>query len=120
MAYARCGLYIVGYCCRASQLNNLFVGFFFFCFPLSSFSFFLLPLLFPASIVVEEFGSKEEYGSLFISTFERFTCAPSVLAITSSYICDQEPDLVEAYTNFASSYVRSCSKVVSPFCSLYV
>ncbi|CAA2985061.1 transportin MOS14 isoform X1 [Olea europaea subsp. europaea] len=65
-----------------------------------------------ASIVVEEFGSKEEYGSLFISTFERFTCAPSVLAITSSYICDQEPDLVEAYTNFASSYVRSCSKDV--------
>lgn len=65
-----------------------------------------------ASIVVEEFGSKEEYGSLFISTFERFTCAPSVLALTSSYICDQEPDLVEAYTNFASSYVRSCSKDV--------
>ncbi|KAL2532396.1 ARM repeat superfamily protein [Abeliophyllum distichum] len=65
-----------------------------------------------ASIVVEEFGSKEEYGSLFISTFERFTCATSVLALTSSYICDQEPDLVEAYTNFASSYVRSCSKDV--------
>ena len=47
-----------------------------------------------------------------MSTFERFTCSPSVMALTSSYICDQEPDLVEAYTNFASVYVRSCPKVL--------
>ncbi|KAG8385034.1 hypothetical protein BUALT_Bualt04G0180900 [Buddleja alternifolia] len=65
-----------------------------------------------AAVIVEEFGSKEEYGPIFISTFERFTCSTSVMALTSSYICDQEPDLVEAYMNFASSYVRSCPKEV--------
>ncbi|KAL9162788.1 hypothetical protein ABFS82_06G000700 [Erythranthe guttata] len=65
-----------------------------------------------ASVIVEEFGSKEEYGPLFIRTFERFTSSTSVMALTSSYICDQEPDLVEAYTNFASAYVRSCPKEV--------
>ncbi|KAK6155333.1 hypothetical protein DH2020_009581 [Rehmannia glutinosa] len=65
-----------------------------------------------ASIIVEEFGSKEEYGPLFINTFEQFTSSASVMALTSSYICDQEPDLVEAYTNFASAYVRSCPKEV--------
>ncbi|XP_042047185.1 transportin MOS14-like [Salvia splendens] len=65
-----------------------------------------------ASVIVEEFGTKEEYGYLFMSTFERFTCSPSVMALTSSYICDQEPDLVEAYTNFASVYVRSCPKEI--------
>ncbi|GFQ01128.1 importin-13 [Phtheirospermum japonicum] len=65
-----------------------------------------------ASVIVEEFGGKEEYGPLFISTFERFTSSASVMALTSSYICDQEPDLVEAYANFASAYVRSCPKEV--------
>lgn len=34
------------------------------------------------------------------------------MALTSSYICDQEPDLVEAYANFASAYVRSCPEVL--------
>lgn len=67
---------------------------------------------FSASVIVEEFGCKEEYGPLFMSTFERFTSSTSVMALTSSYICDQEPDLVEAYTNFASAYVRSCPKVL--------
>lgn len=47
-----------------------------------------------------------------MSTFERFTSSTSVMALTSSYICDQEPDLVEAYANFASAYVRSCPKVL--------
>ncbi|PIN24232.1 Nuclear transport regulator [Handroanthus impetiginosus] len=65
-----------------------------------------------AAVIVEEFGSKEEYGPLFIRTFERFTSSTSVMALTSSYICDQEPDLVEAYTGFASSFVRSCPKEV--------
>lgn len=64
-----------------------------------------------ASVVIEEFGHKEEYGTLFISTLERFTYAASVMALTSSYICDQEPDLVEAYTNFTSMFVRCSSKV---------
>lgn len=34
------------------------------------------------------------------------------MALTSSYICDQEPDLVEAYTNFASTFIHSCNKVL--------
>ncbi|KAH1194288.1 Transportin MOS14 [Glycine max] len=63
-----------------------------------------------ASIVIEEFGHLEEYGPLFVTSFERFTHAASVMALTSSYICDQEPDLVEAYTNFASTFIRSCNK----------
>ncbi|TXG54995.1 hypothetical protein EZV62_020251 [Acer yangbiense] len=65
-----------------------------------------------ASIVIEEFGHKEEYGALLVTTFERFTQAASVVALNSSYICDQEPDLVEAYTNFASTFVRSSRKEV--------
>uniref|UniRef100_A0A5B7BA30 Putative importin-13 isoform X2 n=1 Tax=Davidia involucrata TaxID=16924 RepID=A0A5B7BA30_DAVIN len=65
-----------------------------------------------ASVVIEEFGSKEEYGPLFISAFERFTYAASIMALNSSYICDQEPDLVEAYTNFASTFVRGSPKEV--------
>lgn len=64
-----------------------------------------------ASVVIEEFGHKEEYGACFVTTFERFTHAASVMALNSSYICDQEPDLVEAYTNFASMFVRCSRKV---------
>ena len=67
--------------------------------------------LFSASIVIEEFGHREDYGPLFVTSFERFTYASSVMALNSSYICDQEPDLVEAYTNFASMFVRGSSKV---------
>lgn len=73
--------------------------------------FTVLQFFFAASVVVEEFGSKEEYGPLFISAFERFTYAASITALNSSYICDQEPDLVEAYSNFASTFVRGCPKV---------
>lgn len=62
---------------------------------------------------MEEFGCKEEYGGVFVTTFERFTHAESVMALNSSYICDQEPDLVEAYSNFASTFVRCCRKVLS-------
>ncbi|XP_062105268.1 uncharacterized protein LOC133816938 isoform X2 [Humulus lupulus] len=65
-----------------------------------------------ATVVLEEYGHKEEYGPLFVTMFERFTHASSVVALNSSYICDQEPDLVEAYTNFASSFVRCCHKDV--------
>ncbi|XP_020554942.1 importin-13 isoform X1 [Sesamum indicum] len=65
-----------------------------------------------AAVIIEEFGVNEEYGPLFMRTFERFSSSTSVMALTSSYICDQEPDVVEAYTNFASAYVRSCSKEV--------
>lgn len=67
---------------------------------------------FSASVVIEEFGHIEDYGPLFVTTFERFTYAASVMALNSSYICDQEPDLVEGYTNFASTFVRGSSKVM--------
>ncbi|XP_059452745.1 transportin MOS14 isoform X1 [Corylus avellana] len=69
-----------------------------------------------ASIVIEEFGHREDYGPLFVTSFERFTYASSVMALNSSYICDQEPDLVEAYTNFASMFVRGSSKEVLAAC----
>ncbi|KAJ6343533.1 hypothetical protein OIU76_005302 [Salix suchowensis] len=65
-----------------------------------------------ASVVIEEFSHKEEFGRLFVITFERFTQATSVMGLNSSYICDQEPDLVEAYTNFASTVVRGTQKEV--------
>ncbi|XP_020533475.2 transportin MOS14 isoform X2 [Jatropha curcas] len=65
-----------------------------------------------ASVVIEEFSNREEYGPLFATTFERFTQAASVMGLNSSYICDQEPDLVEAYANFASTFVRSSRKEV--------
>lgn len=63
-----------------------------------------------ATVAVEEFSHKEEYGPLFVTTLERFTYAASIMGLSSSYICDQEPDLVEAYTNFTSSFVRGASK----------
>ena len=73
-----------------------------------------------ASVVIEEFGGREEYGPIFISTFERFTYAASIMALSSSYICDQEPDLVEAYTNFMSTFVRGMPKVWLPFINFFV
>ncbi|CAH8382526.1 unnamed protein product [Eruca vesicaria subsp. sativa] len=69
-----------------------------------------------ACVIAEEFCHKEEYGSLFITTFERFTQASSLMGINSSYICDQEPDLVEAYVNFASALIRGCHKEVLGTC----
>ncbi|KAF9669428.1 hypothetical protein SADUNF_Sadunf14G0106600 [Salix dunnii] len=68
-----------------------------------------------ASVVIEEFSHKEEFGRLFVITFERFTQATSVMGLNSSYICDQEPDLVEAYTNFASTVVRGTHKLYDIF-----
>ncbi|KAJ6873632.1 hypothetical protein NC651_032478 [Populus alba x Populus x berolinensis] len=68
-----------------------------------------------ASVVIEEFSHKEEFGPLFVITFERFTQATSVMGLNSSYICDQEPDLVEAYTNFASTVVRGTHKLYDIF-----
>ncbi|WCJ40304.1 ARM repeat superfamily protein [Euphorbia peplus] len=69
-----------------------------------------------ASVVIEEFSNREEYGPLYVTTFERFTQASSVMGLDSSYICDQEPDLVESYTNFASTFVRSSRKEVLAAC----
>uniref|UniRef100_A0A0D9XSS9 Exportin-1/Importin-beta-like domain-containing protein n=1 Tax=Leersia perrieri TaxID=77586 RepID=A0A0D9XSS9_9ORYZ len=63
-----------------------------------------------AASVVEEFGHKEEYGALCVRTFETLSSAASISTLNSSYTCDQEPDLVEAYTNFASTFIRCCPK----------
>ena len=72
-----------------------------------------------ASVVLEEFGHKEELGSLFISTFSAFTEADTISAMNSSYACDQEPDVVEAYISFTSTFLRCCPKVKNPhFASL--
>ncbi|XP_076939623.1 transportin MOS14-like [Bidens hawaiensis] len=65
-----------------------------------------------ASVIIEEFGNKEEYGPLFISTLERFTNASSIMALNSSYVCDQEPDLVEAYCSFTSIFLHNSPKEV--------
>ncbi|KAL0732764.1 hypothetical protein Bca4012_008973 [Brassica carinata] len=73
-----------------------------------------------ACVIAEEFCHKEEYGSLFITTFERFTQASSLMGINSSYICDQEPDLVEAYVNFASALIRGCHKEVLGTCGTLI
>lgn len=71
----------------------------------------LIITLYTASVIIEEFGNKEEYGPLFISTLERFTNASSIMALNSSYVCDQEPDLVEAYCNFTSIFLHNSPKV---------
>jgi hypothetical protein len=60
-------------------------------------------LVFLAANVIEEFGHKEEYSVVCVRTFETFSSAAS-LSNLSSYTCDQEPDLVEAYANFTSAF----------------
>ncbi|CAO2144367.1 unnamed protein product [Urochloa humidicola] len=63
-----------------------------------------------AAKVIEEFGHKEEYGALCVRTFETLSSASSISTLNSSYTCDQEPDLVEAYTYFTSMFIRCCPK----------
>ncbi|WVZ51352.1 hypothetical protein U9M48_002505 [Paspalum notatum var. saurae] len=63
-----------------------------------------------AAKVIEEFGHKEDYGALCVRTFEALSSASSISALNSSYTCDQEPDLVEAYTYFTSMFIRCCPK----------
>jgi transportin-3 len=46
-----------------------------------------------------------------VRTFETLSSASSISALNSSYMCDQEPDLVEAYTYFTSMFIRCCPKV---------
>ena len=69
-------------------------------------------MAFSAANVIEEFGHKEEYGVVCVRTFETFSSAASLSNLKSSYGCDQEPDLVEAYANFTSAFVRCCPKVL--------
>ncbi|GAB2236248.1 hypothetical protein Droror1_Dr00027987 [Drosera rotundifolia] len=65
-----------------------------------------------ACTAIEVFGGRKDNGALFISIFDRFTHAASIVALNSSYICDQEPDLVEAYVTFTSIFVRESPKMV--------
>ncbi|XP_078159617.1 ARM repeat superfamily protein isoform X1 [Carex rostrata] len=65
-----------------------------------------------AAVAFKEFGHIEEYSSLCMSTFERFNSSASISALTSSYICDQEPELIEAYAGFTSTFVTCCRKEV--------
>ena len=74
---------------------------------------FLSFLNMAASVALEEFGHKEELGSLFINTFSAFTEADTISTMNSSYACDQEPDVVEAYVSFTSTFLRCCPKVIS-------
>ncbi|MCO5587430.1 hypothetical protein L7F22_041379 [Adiantum nelumboides] len=66
----------------------------------------------PAAVALEEFGHKEELGPLFIRTLGAFTEAEVISAMNSSYACDQEPDVVEAYMGFTSAFLRCCPKNV--------
>ncbi|KAJ3671776.1 hypothetical protein LUZ60_007855 [Juncus effusus] len=65
-----------------------------------------------AATGLKEFGNIQEFGQLYIKTFERFNSANSISSLNSSYICDQEPDLIEAYTNFTSTFITCCPKEV--------
>ncbi|VAH91101.1 unnamed protein product [Triticum turgidum subsp. durum] len=60
--------------------------------------------------MIEEFGHKEEYSVVCVRTIETFSSAASLSNLNSSYTCDQEPDLIEAYANFTSAFIRCCQK----------
>uniref|UniRef100_A0A453I1X1 Uncharacterized protein n=1 Tax=Aegilops tauschii subsp. strangulata TaxID=200361 RepID=A0A453I1X1_AEGTS len=64
-----------------------------------------------AANMIEEFGHKEEYSVVCVRTIETFSSAASLSNLNSSYTCDQEPDLIEAYANFTSAFIRCCPKV---------
>ncbi|VAI05522.1 unnamed protein product [Triticum turgidum subsp. durum] len=63
-----------------------------------------------AANMIEEFGHKEEYSVVCVRTIETFSSAASLSNLNSSYTCDQEPDLIEAYANFTSAFIRCCPK----------
>ncbi|KAL3697054.1 hypothetical protein R1sor_011130 [Riccia sorocarpa] len=65
-----------------------------------------------AAVAVEEFGHESEHGALFIETLKVFTFSDAMAQMSSSYACDQEPELAEAYMNFTSSFVRCCPRDV--------
>ncbi|XP_044981352.1 transportin MOS14 isoform X3 [Hordeum vulgare subsp. vulgare] len=66
-----------------------------------------------AANMIEEFGHKEEHSVVCVKTIETFSSAASLSNLNSSYTCDQEPDLIEAYANFASAFIRCCPKLLS-------
>ncbi|KAH8963991.1 hypothetical protein BDL97_04G040400 [Sphagnum fallax] len=64
-----------------------------------------------AAVAVEEFGHEQEHGPLFVETLRVFTVSDAMAAMTTSYSCDQEPELAEAYFGFTTTFVRCCPKV---------
>ncbi|CAM6046725.1 unnamed protein product [Sphagnum compactum] len=65
-----------------------------------------------AAVAVEEFGHEQEHGPLFVETLRVFTASDAMAAMTTSYSCDQEPELAEAYFGFTTTFVRCCPKEV--------
>ena len=90
---------------------------------LHSFLLVVMVLIFPpsrdecfkssAGVAIEEFGHEKEHGALFVETLLVLTSSESMAAMTTSYSCDQEPDLAEAYFGLLSTFVRSCPHVCS-------
>lgn len=68
-----------------------------------------------ACVAVEEFGHEKEHGVLFVETLGVFTASDAMASMTTSYSCDQEPDLAEAYFGLLSTFIRCCSKVMSQY-----
>lgn len=66
-----------------------------------------------AGVAVEEFGHEKEHGALFVKTLLVLTTSEAMAAMTTSYSCDQEPELAEAYFGLLSTFVRSCPHVRS-------
>ncbi|EFJ12365.1 hypothetical protein SELMODRAFT_446653 [Selaginella moellendorffii] len=65
-----------------------------------------------ANTLTEEHGHQKEYAPLFVEVAGVFSTADSVAALSSSYACDNEPDVAEAYMNFMSTFLRNCHKGV--------
>ncbi|KAG0588025.1 hypothetical protein KC19_2G209500 [Ceratodon purpureus] len=61
-----------------------------------------------AGVAIEEFGHEKEHGALFVETLLVLTSSEAMAAMTTSYSCDQEPELAEAYFGLLSTFVRSC------------
>jgi hypothetical protein len=71
-----------------------------------------------ACVAVEEFGHEKEHGVLFVETLRVFTASDAMASMTTSYSCDQEPDLAEAYFGLLSTFIRCCPKVMSQYLPL--
>ncbi|XP_024393612.1 transportin MOS14 isoform X2 [Physcomitrium patens] len=61
-----------------------------------------------AGIAVEEFGQEKEHGALIVETLMVLTSSEAMAAMTTSYSCDQEPELAEVYFGLMSTFVHSC------------
>lgn len=66
-----------------------------------------------AGIAVEEFGQEKEHGALIVETLMVLTSSEAMAAMTTSYSCDQEPELAEVYFGLMSTFVHSCPHVMN-------